>query len=361
MPQLDSLRALAVFAVFATHFTAIDQGSRPEFALGNLGVKLFFVLSGFLIATILLDCRVAVAEKRTTNAYALWNFYIRRFLRLMPIYLIYLGFGALFLPGFSQHLLWFLAYAANFFFAIHPEAFAVYMPHFWTLAIEEQFYLLMPLVLLTVPTRYLLLVAVTTVAIGPVFRAAGLLAGFTSFQIGMMLPAQLDTLGMGVLLAVVRHLGDKTGQVRSLFDRHAWMVGAVLLAVLSLVPLPEVRFVGMNLALGFLFCGIIAAASVGYRGWVGKVLELAPLVYLGRISYGLYVYHFNVSGALREKVFPPLGLTMPESPVLRFLLFTITSIAIASISWYLIESRIIGLKRYFPYLKKRDEKPSATV
>ena len=203
MPQLDALRAFAVFGVFATHFLPKEHWANAYVDLGNLGVKLFFVLSGFLIAGTLYQARDQIDAGRLTTGRAILNFYARRFLRLFPAYYLYILMGAFLLPGFVEHVWWFIAYAANFLFAWQPRTYVTYMPHFWTLAIEEQFYLFMPFVMILLRRQWLIAAAMAMVLLGPAFRLAGLACRFDVFQVNMMMPAHLDTLGMGVLLSAI--------------------------------------------------------------------------------------------------------------------------------------------------------------
>ena len=357
MPQLDSLRAVAVFLVFAAHFLPETRLFGIRFETGDLGVKLFFVLSGFLITSILLQARDKIQAGQSSRRQVMVNFYLRRYLRLTPAYFLYILLGLFLLPGFSQHVWWFLLYLQNFLFARDPSTFSVYMPHFWTLAIEEQFYLVMPWLMILLPKRLLLPASISLVALGPLFRMAGLLGGFTNHQVAMMLPSQFDTLGMGVLLAVlIARQGGEAALLRNLL-RVAVSVGLPSVGLLvwwaNSKTYPWLTFVLMNLALGLLFVWVIDRGARGFGGPLGRVLEFAPFVYLGRISYGLYVYHFNVHGLMREHVLPRLGLGVPDSYLVRYLLFAAVAVAIAACSWHLVEKPIGALKHRFPYANPR--------
>lgn len=348
-PRLDGLRCIAILGVLPMHFLA----SSPFLAYvdpGNLGVKLFFVLSGYLITSILLAYRERVDRRQVTVGRALLVFYARRMLRLSPLYYAYLLLALLLLPGVREYLGWFLTYLQNFLFAARPDVYARYLAHLWTLAVEEQFYLIAPILLLLTPRRWALGLVIAFVATGLVFRAAGAALGFEHFSIAMMMPAQMDTLGMGALLAVLRRQpGCRKAAV--LLVRWGLIIGLPLTvachATRALDAGNAAAFVVENFALGLLFVSLVgsAASTAPPRGF--RLLELPPLVFLGRISYGIYICHFNVPGLLRDLVFPKLGLALPDSETLRFFLFSGTSIAIAAASFYLYERWFNRLKDAF--------------
>jgi peptidoglycan/LPS O-acetylase OafA/YrhL len=146
VPQLDALRGIAVAAVAYSHWVA----PRYQFGVrwGTVGVTLFFVLSGYLISGILFDCRA-----QSDRPFALRSFYARRFLRIFPLYyLVLLILVAVNLPPVRQTIFWHPAYLSNFYFLYHGGWHGP-ISIFWTLAVEEQFYLFWPAVLLFVPKR----------------------------------------------------------------------------------------------------------------------------------------------------------------------------------------------------------------
>ena len=348
-PRLDGLRSIAILGVLPVHFLA-----EPRFLVyvdtGNLGVKLFFVLSGYLITRILLGYRDRVDNGQATPGRALFVFYSRRILRLSPLYYAYLAMAFLLLPGIRDYLGWYLAYLQNFLFAARPDVFAKYLAHLWTLAVEEQFYLVAPMLLLLAPRRWMKSLMIALVAAGIVFRAAGSALGFEHFSVAMMMPAQMDTLGMGALLAVLRWQPGSAARADCLV-RWGLVIGLPLTIACHVAQaLGEWRMVVFaldNFALGLLFVFLVGSASSQAPPWGFRILELAPLVFLGRISYGIYVLHFNVPGLLRDWVFPRLGLLLPGSEALRLLLFTSVSIVLAAASFFLYERWFNRLKDLF--------------
>jgi peptidoglycan/LPS O-acetylase OafA/YrhL len=104
-----------------------------------------------------------------------------------------------------------------------------------------------------------------------------------------------------------------------------------------------------ELGMGLVFAWVVTGAASGFRGLAGKVLEWSVLEYLGKISYGIYVYHFNVPGLVRYKLAPRLGIPLPESPWLRFPIYAAVTVLIASASWRWMEKPINRLKNRFAY------------
>jgi peptidoglycan/LPS O-acetylase OafA/YrhL len=203
MKQLDGLRAFAVLFTMITHFTRANEGWLGLIPWGQMGVRLFFVISGFLITGILLRSRLP--EDRPAE---LRIFYIRRFLRIFPVYYATLAVTTLVnIRPVRQTLWWHLTYLSNVYQIVqNPGPSPV--THFWSLAVEEQFYCIWPFLMLFLPGRYLLKAMIATVCIGPLSRL-----GVAVFHIDSgdgLLFACLDTLGMGALLAYFwdQHLGN---------------------------------------------------------------------------------------------------------------------------------------------------------
>ncbi len=354
MPQLDSLRAFAVFVVMIEHFVKTEDWVRQAIPWGALGVRLFFVLSGFLITGILVRARSEAEQSGRPVRELLRPFFARRFIRLMPVYFAYLTAIAVMLP-FSRQYLWaFALYLQNFLFAIKPQLFEVLLAHFWSLAVEEQFYLTWPFIVLFAPRRLLPAILAGFVLLGPVLRGIGLLVGLSGHQVEMMMPAHFDTLGLGGLIAVLR----ASGPSQQLLGRRLVQTGLALGPPLVLVAMLGGHFGHQAVAvllsefgMGLTFAWLVAGAADGFGGVGAKVLGSPVLRYLGKISYGIYVYHFNVPGLIRDKIAPRLHLTLPDSDWLRLPIFAAVTVLIAALSWRLMEQPINGLKRRFEYQK----------
>ena len=203
MPQLDGLRAFAVGAVLFHHFFQPARIGGVDLAL--LGVWLFFVLSGFLITGILLRSRDQVDYSGSPSGFVLRQFYVRRFLRIFPLYYSVLFMAATIdLGDVRDTILWHLTYLSNYLFAAR-QYWGPMTAHFWSLSVEEQFYILWPALILFAPRRLLLKLIISAIAIGPIFRVAAHFFDFNWIARLTVLPASFDALGLGALLAYCSH------------------------------------------------------------------------------------------------------------------------------------------------------------
>ena len=217
MPQLDSLRAIAVGLVFLLHFTQFRIVHVLE--TGYIGVRLFFVLSGFLITLILLRYREEIAAGQAGFWAMAGRFYTRRFWRIFPPYYAFLAVIVVIgLPTAAEGVGWHLTYTSNAWYFFQPDQFSGLLVHFWSLAVEEQFYLVWPFLILSVPERHIRTAIISTIVLGILFRLTGVVGGLSPFQVGVVTPGCADALGFGALLAFARHqnrAGLWSGLVRS--------------------------------------------------------------------------------------------------------------------------------------------------
>jgi len=365
MPQLDSLRTLAVLGVLVAH------NWNPEklpwilagVSWGDLGVRLFYVLSGYLITRILLGCR-ALAETRTQRgSFLIRQFYARRFLRIFPIYYVVVGLALVVNVSPAREMWpWLVSDTTNLYVALYGH-WVGRLGHFWSLAVEEQFYLAWPWVVLFAPRRWLGPVIAAAICLAPLYRLFALIRFPQDFASGELARdaltlGSLDSLGAGALLALAIDggLGNRSAR---------WSASRVLLPiagsvyVLSLLiyqylHVTMAHIIVGNLAASGLFYWLVSAASRGFGGPVGHVMKLKPFVYLGKISYGIYVYH-PFPPALLALAFARLGVGYEQSGPVNFALSTLLTVAVAAASWRFFERPINGLKRHFRYA------PSARV
>lgn len=346
MVQLDGLRAFAVLGVMAFHFMPEARSTSP---LAFLGVRLFFVLSGFLITSILLRGRTLVESNGQSTWFTMRRFYVRRFLRIFPLfYFVLFVTAVIHLPPVRETFWWHASYLSNVYFAINGWTGSV--SHFWSLAVEEQFYLVWPWLILFLPRRRLVPVIGLIIVLAPLFRLVATLAGLNSIAV-MVLPFScLDTLGLGGLLAVSREPAFcgrlNANQLRKLGQ---W-VGLPLLGVMLTLHFLDagllLRTALFDLAVALSSVWLISGAIKRFQDPVRRVLESSAVVYLGTISYGLYIYH-NFVLALVPYWLERFGLTIPRP--LRFWLLTTVTIAAAALSWHLLEKPINNLKVHFDY------------
>lgn len=354
-PQLDGLRALAVMIVLLHHW--IPATYQPVDHLGRLGVLLFFVLSGYLITGILLQCRALVQSGVESSGFALKQFYIRRFLRIFPAYY------AILIAGWMLHwniiretMLWHVTYTSNFYFAIRGE-WQNPISHLWSLSVEEQFYLLWPALILWLPRRLLSPTIIGLILTAPIFRGIGSLAGLNPVAVWVLSPGCLDTLGAGAFLALSQHSPDLIPHwMRGKIGWLPWIGLPLLLGMMGLgwvngdAPLFLALYdTGAALIAAFL----VAGASSGIPGIAGKALEWHPIAYLGRISYGVYLLHLFVSNAINRLVTHLGGSHGPPYVIPLFLSYFATTLILASLSWRFLEAPLNSLKRFFPYRRPR--------
>jgi peptidoglycan/LPS O-acetylase OafA/YrhL len=370
MPQLDGLRAFAVGAVLIHHFFQPPRVGGVDFAL--LGVWLFFVLSGFLITGILLRSRDQIDYSGYQVGFVLRQFYIRRFLRIFPLYYLVLSVAAMLdLGDVRDTIFWHLAYISNYLFAARQHWGSV-TAHFWSLSVEEQFYILWPAVILFAPRRLLLKIIITAIAIGPIFRAAAHFLDFNWIARLTVLPASLDALGLGALLAYCsHHAAEKPILIKRLKQCIYWLGIPGLIVLLCLQKLENYNLVGdvtVNswfiepVLWGLMFVWVINRASLGFTGVGAKILEF-NLAYIGKISYGIYVYHPFVY-VLLPILFYRTDIDFFLLPrLLQFGLLVGTTIGMAAISWHFFESPINSLKNRFTYgeqsARHGDQRPEA--
>jgi peptidoglycan/LPS O-acetylase OafA/YrhL len=302
-----------------------------------MGVDLFFVLSGYLITGILLQLR----EEREAKGY--WRpFYQRRAQRILPPYVGFLIFVAVvFAPHWKQIWYWYAFFGANFPLALGKVP-VIAMAPLWSLAVEEQFYLLWPWVVLRCDNQWLRRIALAMVIVAPLLRAAATPLFSTHFPIFSLTPFRADTLAFGAWVAVAERVDG--GWIRSMRRRAFWglLASGSLILILSLSPsfrtsANSVLFnaAGYSLAVTMFGSALIYALGTG-QGAVHRVLVWSPLRYLGRISYTFYLYHVAVLVIVSRYV---------NSTRLRATLGLALTIALAGLSWRFVESQILKRRR----------------
>ncbi|RAX41117.1 acyltransferase family protein [Rhizobium tropici] len=355
--QLDGLRTIAVAMVLYAHFFAAN-GS----IWGHLGVRLFFVLSGFLITRLLLEAR---ADTRYQPATALKAFYIRRALRIFPPY-----FAVLALVWFinlegvrgTGTLKWHALYLANYWYALRGEWTPWVLCHTWSLSIEEQFYIVWPLAILLVPRRMIGRLCIAVIACSLAYRLYWPLTGTPSLTRDLLPSASMDALAIGALLAVYRERTRAWPQ----WMRLGWMpLVAAATVALWLRPDPTTPVLDWCIWIGsevfplVPLVMLVGGASSGFRSGFGPLLESSPMAATGRVSYGIYLFHpIVLSLIIKAQAWIPVNVS--EQGFGRLIVGSVATLALASISWRLFEKPLNGLKRYFPYVD-RSHPPAAAI
>lgn len=346
-PPLDGLRGLSVLAVMAMHFgVSFAKG-------GGYGVDVFFVLSGFLITALLLQ------EWDRTGRISLKDFYIRRALRLLPALTLLLAafclYSTLFLDTEEARTNYKYTLAALFYSANWVRAFGHTMMgalgHTWSLSIEEQFYLIWPpllLVMLRYRVRlrkilYLLLAGVIVVAIHRALLWHGEPSFYRTYN---GLDTRADDLLIGCAVAILA--------VSGLLPKISLLAipAAIIVVIAVVVGMSDAAFLGYGGVT--VFAGLVALVLVSLLtkppGIVSLILECAPLVWVGRLSYSLYLWHYPVL----EVVGNPSNLSPRENLLLRLTL----SFVAAILSYYAVERPFLRLKDRFSRIKSRLPAPS---
>jgi peptidoglycan/LPS O-acetylase OafA/YrhL len=357
-PQLDGLRFIAIALVLFHHFVTLTTDA------GNIGVRLFFVLSGFLITSILLADRAADGEPRPLGQ-ALARFYARRTLRIFPAYYLVLVIAFLAsLPDVTEKIWWHAAYLSNALFAVQGW-FDWHTAHLWSLSLEEQFYIVWPLVLLTTRARNAAALLVVIILSSVLWRCAVLVFELWGPSAFVLPPAVFDSLGAGALLGIIR---NSRYQVPFLRLGFVCLLLALCIETMTVIDAvqrlswfsPSAKYLIFETALSLGCAWLVFKAYEGFAGGVGTLLEARPVRYLGKISYGIYLYHLFVP-ALVVAAAQRAGVDKDLPAPIMALLFALATIGVASLSWHFFEQPLNSAKdRLFPR-RGRPPKPHETV
>ena len=344
-PQLDGIRTLAVLMVIVSHWYR-GRNLPLLYYGGAMGVGLFFVLSGFLITHILLGQQADFLQGgKEVKSRILKIFYIRRTLRIFPIYYLYTGILLIGGIGQSREIWgWLLSYTYNFQLFLTNQWHSGYVEHLWSLAIEEQYYLIWPALLLFCPPRFhfhlvagFILLAIGTKATLYLTNPA---SQFSKFPL-----SQFDGFGLGSLLAILRR--------KNISIPFAGMGFLLLWGISFFLKWDRFHFHGMSFmgqVFPFYFGGcalLVYLAAEGMKGIPGYLLENPVSIFLGKISYGLYLYHLCVPDLCRWFLKKSSIGLFPEAEM--WILYIIVTLGISSFSWFLIEQPINRLKDRFKY------------
>jgi peptidoglycan/LPS O-acetylase OafA/YrhL len=341
--QLDGFRFFAIAGVMIFHLITPGGPVFSKIPLG-CGVNLFFVISGFLITTILFNIKEDGAGNILNNIKV---FFIKRALRIFPIY--YLTILFLFIIGFQNYkevTSWMLGYGANIWISLNKPYLGSYN-HLWSLAVEEQFYLFWPFIILFISKKYIKLTIYITIIISVLFKIyLFYINGFWVPAINAFTLSCMDILGLGALLAYyVKYEKEKY----ETYFLNKWVLLTVFIIYLlsitfSVIPNQWIRDVLGNTLFSVLALFILAPAVTDrYTGIFNAILQNKIIIHFGRISYGLYLYHFFMPDLYNYLV--SLNILTIPGDIFKWSFYFAVCIIISELSWFLIERPILNLKK----------------
>ncbi|MFD3275747.1 acyltransferase family protein [Aquirufa echingensis] len=357
--QLNGIRFIAVLLVLLDHWLIPIN---PFSFLGHLGVVIFFVLSGFLITRILFqnadDCR----QNHSSILVKIIRFMYRRSLRIFPIYFLLLLIGLVFsLSNFKNLWPYLVFYLPNFYIMTKATWLGIW-DHLWSLAVEEQYYLVFPyFVLLLAPRKYpLLFILMLLVGLGTRF-------GFYAFASSEMQEqnwmwwyvnpfAALDCFGLGGILAYLFHYKQNYFQSVKFLKVGLIVSLIAFLAILNLGELTifqhaNIWSIVFERISGAFFSFFLIALSIRKDTWIlSAFLKSKPVSYLGSISYGIYLYHNVVMNYYHDegntiwfylnKYLPNFHLELVNFTIYKFIISFLFLVFLSSLSWFIIEQPI---------------------
>jgi peptidoglycan/LPS O-acetylase OafA/YrhL len=358
--QLDGFRAIAVLAVMSSHF--ITFRLLAFIPLGSIGVNIFFVLSGFLITRILLNSKEKVELKMESTGKAIRQFYIRRILRIFPVYYLTITLLVIINFPYAREVCgWLYSYLMNFKFAmphVWENNYFNNFNHFWSLCVEEQFYLIFPFLIFYVSSKKIKPLLIVIILLGVISRLGLFVFDAPRNSFYVLTPCCLDAFGIGALTAYYYLYEAK--KLEQLLKKDYLFAVTLLLYIADIIysrkfikNYGECRTVLERALLSACCFFLIGKAVYGqYSGLFKKFLEHKWTLYIGKISYGLYIFHnFGLESFNNFVKEHPIALLLriSHSGPARALFLLMASVLVASISWHFIEYPINKLKKKFEY------------
>jgi peptidoglycan/LPS O-acetylase OafA/YrhL len=357
-PELDGLRFYAFLGVFVCHTLPFEASFYHGLHLpmpwlwgaivkaGAAGVDLFFALSAFLITSLLLK------EREETGDISLRLFYLRRILRIWPLYFLVIGLGIVLSHTMAnQHLQWYyvagyLLFAGNWVHAVFGRPESIAFP-LWTVSIEEQFYLIWPLLVKKLERRGLIVSGIVIFLLATVCRIGFVLAGISGGYIYYGSTARCDSIALGILIALFANRLPKLTSTARLLLVSGGLVGWIVSSAwLTDQPGP----ISMREVPGRLIIALAAGAMLyGCLYSRNKLLTGAWVVRLGKVSYGLYLLHLTGLLLAKSVLHPVSGSALLESKAVGFVLTLL--LAFTSYRW--VESPFLRMKDRFARVLSR--------
>jgi peptidoglycan/LPS O-acetylase OafA/YrhL len=358
IPALDAIRGLAIVLVTLYRFGGGDHGAGRAVEAdwlvepGSRGVDLFFVLSGLLITGILFDAK--------GHEHYFRNFYVRRSLRIFPLYYGVLIATILLLPLISprceevfrpavEHQTWLWLYGANVLQSINASWCLGPFNHFWSLAVEEHFYLVWPLVIFGCSRVVAMRLCVMLILASALGRVAWLRCGGNDVAIEVLTPLRMDGLALGSWIALAAR-GEQGLDWLARYARPAAVVCGVAALALWIA---NKRLLGIPYTLwaGFFGSMLILAVTARHSTWLAWLGQSRTLRFFGKYSYAMYVFQNPLipllAGLVTAKgVAAAVGNPWLGQGLYCGLMFAVTTV-VALVSWNLFEKHWLTLKHRF--------------
>ena len=354
IPGLDGLRAISVLIVIIAHM------GLEHIVPGGFGVTVFFFISGFLIT------RLLIAEHEKKGRIGLKDFYIRRFVRLYPalLFMVFVTAAAYMLIGWGgpklMEMISAVFYGTNIYqVSVRAGGELPFMPwtHLWSLAVEEHFYLVFPLFMVAMNGRWRRAALGLSAVIGLVLLWRFIILTQTNLDPNdysyMMTDARLDSLAWGCLLSVLLHHLKDAAKLR-------WLIGYIptalgIIAILASFVIRDemfrftLRFSVQGVALFVLVLNLYFFKPLRFAF---SILEFKPLAWFGMVSYALYLWHVPVIDMCVRSLGDSVSSKLIALPI---------SIALAAISFYIVEKPFIALRKKFGshIIRRPDDKAHA--
>jgi len=374
IPALDGLRGVAILLVMFIHFTVINPIGTIEVwfqkvaYLGMHGVDLFFVLSGYLITSILLD------TKGKENF--LRNFYMRRILRIFPLYYAIVALSFLILPILLSHFtagtaklarfdavsgdwIWYVLYCSNFLIARTEAIRHGILDVTWSLAIEEQFYMIWGITVLLSDKKLLKRICISVIFCALLFRTVLWLSGFSWLQIYMLTPSRIDTIAWGAMISIITRSSDYDAEKLTKDARIIMVITGIILSIFFMSEFlhyasPVSYTIGYSLIGAFFAQILISVLNAPKGSIVNRIFASGFLTFFGKYSYAIYLFHLPIRAVIRDLFFGDKQFhTLPGPAIVWQMVFyivaTLAVIPPTLLSWYLFENPFLKLKKYFYY------------
>lgn len=373
-PQLDGLRFCAVLFVASYHWIPEIQAVKESFFFGGF-VNFFFVLSSYLITRVLFSAKEKCIRNNIPRYKVIPVFLLRRTIRIFPAYYFFL-LMVLFLPTIGSEIrnnsATYFTYLSNFQ-VFQSQTWPGVTAHFWTLAVEEQFYLLWPWLIVFMPTKHLLKTFVSIIIISTILKALC----YHPIQVvpqDILTQYCMSAFAVGGVLAYkYTAASDKEKKLINKCSRIIIYAGMPFGILIIFYKSYYFSFVFNRLLFSVISMKIIEGAVIGYKNYLGKFLENKIALYLGKISYGIYLYHLLIPAIFWKLYEISYGYSkihytlffahcqkeisafehILSSDVVCFVIYAALTIAMASFSWKFIEKPAAKLKQYIGFVPSK--------